>query len=228
MVIVQQPLGFLNFQTAFSRFCVLLERRDRDIPTTLCHSTTSSFTICCAMSSCEGQGLLHPKHMWALGSEATMEYWLQSVVQAANSRSKSEHEECWASWCCWQKRPLVSIRRVYPHYMAPGPDMHPNTPSCLSVGWVSTRSSREYSARRSQAFGNEYLDIIESHSLDTLNQIVESPLHIIRSVKGLTSKISQLWAKVGPSFTLQPEMCAQDVDRFQWPSHLETTSLQCW
>lgn len=76
--------------------------------------------------------------------------------------------------------------------MAPGPDMHPNTPSCLSVGWVSMRSFREYSARRSQAFGNEYLDVIESHSLETLNQRVESPLHIIRSVKGLTSQIFQL------------------------------------
>lgn len=76
------------------------------------------------MSLCEGQGLQHPKHVWALGSEATTKNWLQSVARAASSWNKSEQL---MPADVAGKHPPVSIKRVYLLNMVPGPDMHPNT-----------------------------------------------------------------------------------------------------
>lgn len=181
-----------------------------------CNDFVFHGAIGCEMSSCEGQDLLHPKQTWASGSEATTKNGLWSVVQAANSWSKSEQERSWASWCCWQKHPPVSIKRVYLIFSTwLLVLMCTQTPSCLSVGWVSIRDPAECSARHSQAFGNESLGDIESSSLETLTQRMKSPLHVTPSEKGLTLQISQLWAQMGPTFPLQLEICAQDVDKSQ-------------
>lgn len=62
-----------------------------------CNGFVCHRAIGCETSSCEGQGLLHPKKTWTLWSEATTKNWLWSIVQAANSGCKSELERSWAS-----------------------------------------------------------------------------------------------------------------------------------
>lgn len=216
MVKVQQPLGFQNSQAGFSHFWVLLER-GQGHPNNMmsCNAFVFHRAIGCEMSSTEGQGLLHPKHTWASGTEATTKNWLWSTVQAASSWSKWEWEGSWASWCCWQMYPSVSIKSLYLLCMAPGPDTHPNSLLTLHGLRYHQRPCRDRSARHLQAFGDESSDNIESFSLETLTQRMKPPLHIIPSEKGLTLQISQLWPTVGPAFPVQPEMCAQDVDEKQ-------------
>lgn len=85
MVKEQQPLGFQNAQAGFSHFCMLLERGQGHPNMMSCNAFFFHRAIGCEMSSTKGQGLLHPKHTWASGTETTTKNWLWSMVQAASS-----------------------------------------------------------------------------------------------------------------------------------------------